>query len=50
MRANHCGINHDPLRISICCKGIEDHLPKTGFGPSYKPFVNTRSFSVRLWQ
>ncbi|WP_207760883.1 hypothetical protein [Holospora curviuscula] len=43
MGANHCRINHDLLRISI-------YLPHTGFGPSYQPFVNPRSFPVRFWQ
>nr|WP_207760953.1 hypothetical protein [Holospora curviuscula] len=50
MGANHCGISYDPLRISICCKGIEDDLPHTGFGPSYQPFVNPRLFLVRFWK
>nr|WP_243397240.1 hypothetical protein [Holospora curviuscula] len=50
MGANHCGINHDLFRISICCKGIENHWPHTGFGPAYKLFMNPRLFSVRFWQ
>ncbi|WP_165780830.1 hypothetical protein [Holospora curviuscula] len=50
MGANHCGISCDPLRISICCKGIEDDLPHTGFGPSYQAFVSSRLFPVRFWK
>ncbi|WP_207760957.1 hypothetical protein [Holospora curviuscula] len=50
MGANHCGISYDSLRISICCKGIEDHFPHTDLRPSYQAFVNPRVFPVRFWQ
>ncbi|PPE03607.1 hypothetical protein HCUR_00934 [Holospora curviuscula] len=50
MGAHYCGVNHNPFHISICRKGIEDHLRYTGFGTSYQPFVNTRQFFVKFWQ
>ncbi|WP_207760928.1 hypothetical protein [Holospora curviuscula] len=50
MGAHHCEINYDPLRISICCQSTKNYLPQTGFGASYKSFVNPRAFPVRFWQ
>ncbi|PPE03438.1 hypothetical protein HCUR_01114 [Holospora curviuscula] len=48
MGANHCGIPHDSFRISIYCKGIENHFPHTDFGSSYQPLMNPRAFPRKI--
>ncbi|PPE03622.1 hypothetical protein [Holospora curviuscula] len=48
MGVNHCGIPHDSFRISIYCKGIENHFPHTDFGSSYQLLMNPRAFPRKI--